>query len=473
MDFKCHWYFGDGEESTEYSPVHVYKMAGEYDVLLIRTFTNDLVARSTFVIYVYAWQVGLSPTYTNKCIRDAIKLMQGTSMCEWGNRHWLWPEAQVGACNGYRKNNEVVSIVLDTYSGKHYRIGQRDQWQDRLDNLGYTKGGFEIPCRWKMHEYTAPPGEYQDVRQVEAHAYLRPFWEEDREKEGHNPETGYRVDFKLTARMYKDGNLDMETETKDVPMLADITYPKEIVGPRIQAEFETSTSSFRCVGVQQQIESRDKKRGPLLNTKNETIWAREFSRLNFWLSRNSVNPLINRANAIEVAGSFNSLITGADSVSDSALLFGANDGLSINFDAINNNHVLSWWSSRITVDSVVWNFGTGHTISLVFGNGYELVLNNGSESTTIPLEYDGRDWILIAIKMYSDSVRVYANKEDYGIKNINFRNYSGLTRIMNNTAGGLFDVRRTSRDVSKEALNYYYDCVARDNGVTGFLPTMR
>jgi PKD repeat protein len=36
----CHWYFGDGERSTDVSPVHVYRTAGTYDVFLSVTLAD-------------------------------------------------------------------------------------------------------------------------------------------------------------------------------------------------------------------------------------------------------------------------------------------------------------------------------------------------------------------------------------------------------------------------------------------------
>ena len=475
MEFKCKWYFGDGEESTEFYPTHIYKMAGEYEVLLIKTFSDDLETRNTFIIYVYEWQIGenLHVVYTNRSIRDAVIPMQGVGMAEWGGDEWLWPEAYVGTCNGYAKNNEVISIVLDTLSGKHYRVGQKEQWLDRLDNIGYTKGiGSEIKCNWKIKEYVASRGEYQDSRHVESHAYLRPFWEEDRSKEDHNQDTGYRENFALTARMYKRGELIMDTETKDIPVLADIVFPKEVKANRFVTEFETSTSSFRCIGIQQQVEEDGAKRGPEFNTKSETVWTREFSTPNFWLSRSSVTPLINRANGETVDGSFNSLVTGPDLVASSALLFGASDGLSFDLTAL-GEHTLSWWLKDITSDSVIWDFGD-RSISLEFLSGdYNLVLNNGSEIINVPLSYQGENWIFIAVKFLGGVTRVIANKKDLGRKSFNFGSYSGATTLMNNVIGELFDVRRIPVNISIEALNYYYDVVNRDHGVTGFLPNMR
>jgi len=474
-EYKARWLFGDGTESTERNPTHIYKMAGEYDVLLIKEFESGISTRNTFVIYVYEWQIGerLHVVYTNKSIRDATIPMQGVGMTEYGGDNFLWPEAYVGACNGYHKNNEVVSIVLDTFSGHHYRIGIPEQWLDKLDNLGYTKGaGYEIMCRWKQKEYVSSGGEYEDVRHVETHAYLRPFWEEDRSKEGHNPDTGYRIDFALTARLFQDGELGFETEAKNIPRLADIVFPKEVKGPRFLTEFETNTSSFRCVGVQQQVEEDSKKRGPEYNTKSEVLWAREFSRPNFWVSRNSVTPLINRVDGIEVDGSFDSLVTGPDSTPNSALSFGASDGLSFDLSSL-GEHTLLWWVNQIIADTDIWVFGT-RRISLEFiDNQYNLVLNNGIQTTNIPIGYQGETWALLIVKFMGNQIRVFRDKEDFGIRNFNFGDYSGNATFMNNEIGEAFDIRRVPRKISSEALNNYYDCVVRDRGKTGYLPNMR
>jgi hypothetical protein len=395
--------------------------------------------------------------------------MQGVGMTEYGGDDWLWPEAYVGSANGYEKNNEVVSLILDTFSGRHYRIGVREQWRDRLDNLGYTKGvGTEISCRWKQKEYVSSRGEYENVRHAETHVYLRPFWETDRNKDGHDPDTGYREDFSLSARIYNDGNLIFETEAKNIPRLADIVYPKEILTSRFLTEFETSASSFRCVGVQQQVEERSQKRGPEYNTKSEVLWAREFSTPDFWVSRDSVTPLRNRVDGQIVSGSYNSLIEGPDSISDSALSFGANNGLSFTLSDL-NEHVLSWWMNNITTDVDVWVFGD-RSISLEYIENMYYLVFNGEES--IPLNYQGNEWVFLAVKFIGDRIRVFKNKHDFGMRNYRF-DYSGNTQFMNNQIGDVFDIRRTPRDIKIEALNYYYDVVTRDNGVTGFLPSMR
>lgn len=472
-DFKPHWYFGDGEESTEYEPVHIYKMAGEYEVLLVREFDSGTVTRNTFTIYVYEWAIGegLHVVYTNRSIRDAIIPMQGVGMAEWGGDEWLWPEAYVGTCNGYAKNNDVVSLVMDTHRGRHYRIGIREQWLDRLDNLGYTRGvGHEITCRWSHKEYVSSRGEYEDVRHIESHCYLRPYLEEYRNQEGYQ-NTGFREGFQLTARLYLDGELDFETEANDIPRLADIVFPKEVKGPRIKTEFETNTSGFRCIGVQQQIEENDQMRGPEYNTKTEVLLERDFAQPDFWISRDSVTPIRNRVTGNNVDGSIDSLITGPEGVSNSGMFFNATTGLSFELSLL-GEHTLSWWNNGIIADSDIWVFGTQRISLEYIGNQYNLVLFNGDELLSVPIRYQGDNWALIIVKFLNNQVRIYRNKEDFGLRNYSM-NYSGNTTFMNNVVGEAFDIRRIPRDVSTEALNYYFDTVIRDNGTTGFLPNMR
>lgn len=169
--------FGDGYTSTEKNPDHTYKMPGTYTITRTVTNSDGTESTATETIYVYDFNneiesfseesgsVGdvifknLHCTYANRCVRASISPMQGVGMMEYGGDHWLWPEAFVGTCNGRDKNNETISLILDTYSGRHWRIGQREQWLDKLDNLGYTKGfGYEIPTWFKLKEYVAMRG---------------------------------------------------------------------------------------------------------------------------------------------------------------------------------------------------------------------------------------------------------------------------------------------------------------------------
>ena len=328
VDF--YWDFGDGNSSTEQNPKHIYKMAGEYLVTRRRTYViiapngdrQEIIDQNQFTIYVYEFDLTgpNNVVYTDLCIRCAVIPQQGIGMVEWGGDGWIWPEAYEGSCNGYDKNNTTISIILDTISGKFYRIGIEEQWLDRLDNFGYVKGlGQEISGYFKLKELTSSQGEFQDIVHNESYVYFRPFFEADRNKSGHNPDNGFREDFHVGMKLYEEGNLTYNTEIEQVPLKADYTFPKKTQARRILAEITFSKSSWRCIGIGQRWNELDKKPAPIINTKSETLWRREFSSPDLWLSRDSTNPLLNRATGSTLDGDYETLTTGPDDTSNSAI----------------------------------------------------------------------------------------------------------------------------------------------------------
>ena len=468
-DYTYMWIFGDGEHSTERGPHHTYKMAGEYTAVRIRTYPDGSEDRNYFLIWVYDWDYigdGIHVTYANKCIRNAITPQQGVSMVEWGGPSWLWPEAYVSVCNAFDKNNETVSIVLDTRIGQHFRIGQKEQWLDRLDNFGYAVGGYEIPCSFKLKEHISNQGEFQNIVHEESYIYLRPHDEKDRGLEGHNSETGFRDEFAVNTKLYKEGELEHTDKREKLPLKADCVFRKKIEARRIQLEIETEASGFRCIGVQQKVTELEKKPGAVLNTKSETVWQREFAQPDFWISRRSSEPLINRATGIVTAGTYDRLETGPDGYGNSAIAFNANSGLSMTLNNMSSS-MLMFWLNEVFQDSVLWTFADGKRISIV---GTQLRVNNGSENSDFNLDWDGTGWILVTIYFHNNQIKVYKNKRSLGTRNVNMGVYGGSSRFMNNVVGIAYDIRRFAGELSNDALDNYYDSVTQESGDTGYLP---
>jgi len=468
-DYKFLWLFGDGESSTERNPYHVYKMPGEYTAVRIRTYPDGSEDRNYFLIRGYDWDLvgdGIHVTFANRCFRTPVSPMQGVGISEYGGEHWLYPEAYVSVCNATDRNNITISIVLDTRTGRHFRIAVKNQWLDRLDNFGYVFGGFEIPCRFKLKEHMSNQGEFEDVEHIETYIYMRPHQKTDRELDGYRADS-FRDEFEVDMNMYVDDETAEDAVIKKVPLKADYVMRKKIRASRIQAEIITSASSFRCVGVQQRVEEIDKKPGTTRNTKSETNWQREFRTPDFWISRDSTRPILNRATGVNCGGSYNSLITGPDDVPNSALFFGASDGLTFNLTPGSVN-TLSWWISGISSDVTVWQFAN-NSIRIIFqGGAYNLSVGG----RTIRLDWDGVSWIFLAVVFQGDEFRVYMNKTAMGRFDGTVTTGGG-TVLMQNSAGNIFDARRVLRQISKDALDYYYDTIGEDGGDNGFLPIMR
>lgn len=467
------WYFGDGGVSTEKDPFHRYKMPGEYTVIRVRTVdgTEDI---DSVTIRVYDWYLNedLHVAFTNKCIKCAVYPHQGVGMVERGGANWVWPEAWVGTCSGVNKANNHVSLVLDNASGKFYQIGIPEQWLDKLDLISeYPEGGTEIESWFKLKEQTSSSGEYEDIRHEESYVYMRPFNEENRNLSGYDSETGMRGQFSVGADLYVDGELSPEGQIRRVPLKADYVFREKIQAPRVQLRVNFTSAGWRCIGVQNKVEELDKKRGPLFNTKSEVIWQREFMGQDLWISRDSTNPVLDRATNNTIAGTWDSTVQGPDATAQSGIMFNATTGLNLTLPNLERN-TLIFWLDDIIDTGTIFQFASGSVGVVLNGSQYDLRVNNGSETVDVPLNYKGNEWTMIAIRFLADGIRVHRNDTNLGMFNLIMGEYGGATTIMNTVVGSLFDVRRVPRDVSQRALGYYYQNVTGEQG-NNFLPVMR
>ncbi len=469
------WYFGDGSVSTEKDPFHTYKMPGEYLVIRVRT-TLDGEEIDSVTVRVYDWYLNedLHVAYTTKCIKSAVYPHQGVGMVERGGANWVWPEAWVGTCSGVDKVNNHISLVLDNASGRFYQIGIAEQWQDKLDTLSeYGQGGYEISSWFKLKEQVSASGEFEDIRHEESYVYMRPFNETNRNIPGYNSGTGMRGSFHVGAKLWTDGKLTFDAEINRVPLKADYVFREKVQSPRIQLEVNFSAAGWRCVGVANRVEELDKKRGPIYNTKSETVWQREFNSQDLWISRDSTDPINDRTTiGNTVWGTWDSLIEGPDAVANSGIFFNATTGLGSTFPTLERS-TLIFWVRDVVANCTIFSFASGKSISLELdGDEFDLVINNGIQTVNVPLSYKGNAWTMIAIRFTVDGARVIRNKESLGLHNITMGEYGGSTNIMSAAVGSLFDMRRVPRVLTENALSYYYDNVTVENG-NNFLPVMR
>lgn len=469
------WYFGDGGLSTEKDPFHIYKMPGEYLVIRVRT-TSDGEEIDSVTIRVYDWYLNedLHVAYTTKCIKSAVYSHQGVGMVERGGANWVWPEAWVGTCSGVDKVNNHIALVLDNASGQFYQIGIAEQWLDRLDLLSeYGQGGYEIESWVKLKEHVSTSGEFEDIRHEESYVYMRPFNEKNRELSGYNANTGMRGSFHVGAKLYTDGKLTQEAEINRVPLKADYVFREKVQAPRIQLEINFSAAGWRCIGIQNRVEELDKKRGPIYNTKSETVWQREFNSQDLWISRDSTDPINDRTTVGPTTwGTWDSLVEGPDKIASSGIFLNATTSIGLTLGTIERS-TLIFWLSDIVANSTIFSFAGGKSIALELdGDEYDLVINNGVQTVNIPLGYKGNEWTMIAIRFTVDGARVVRNRTSLGLHNIIMGEYGGGADIMSLVVGSIFDIRRVPRVVTENALGYYYDNVTTEQG-NNFLPVMR
>jgi len=98
----CYWDFGDGETSSEVSPVHVYRAAGTYDVFLSVTLTD-----------------GSSGTVNKGGLIDVALITAKAGLTD---LYWL-NESNGTIHRGDRTGNEEQTIVSYVYQGRDLAVG--------------------------------------------------------------------------------------------------------------------------------------------------------------------------------------------------------------------------------------------------------------------------------------------------------------------------------------------------------------
>ncbi len=478
---KYLWHFGDGRTSTEREPSKQYLMPGTYNAYceITDNFGNAWVSNQ-LTVRVYDWSrsidSGINAAYTDKCFRVAIEGRQGVGIVQWGGDNWVWPEARVGTCQGFDKANNAISLVLNNRNGKIYRVGVRELWTDRTTSYG----GQEIPTWLKLRERVSRAGEFETVKHRESHIYIRPWLNEYKGAAGYNS-AGHRSAQEVDLSIFVDGAVAANETIKDVPLKGDLSFTHKREGSRLQMQVATSSSAYRIIGVQQHIEEIDKKAPPPINTQSERVWQREFRAPDFWISRESANPLINRATGTVLDGEYDTLTTGPDELPMSAISFAAGQGLEIAPPALSGDFTLSVWVSAVAAyPATLWEMptdagGTMRARILNPGSVKQLEFADGVQTITQDLEWNGVDWALLSIERNAGRLRVFENYTQRGahvLANAGLA-YGGAGYLVNGAICAIFDARRVGRAVETEALEWYYRDVTERHGNGGLLPVMR
>ena len=467
------WDFGDGSTSTERSPTHIYMMPGSYTVSL--TITDDYGASTPMIkifyinVYDFDYAGGTHVPYTNKCFRLAQTANQGISVTEYGGEHWIWPPAYVGTCKGYTEANDTVSLVMDNFTGKFYRVGISDLWKDRLN---WPYGGYDIPCRLKLKEQTGEAGEFEEIEHIESHVHIRPYWEDNRNKPGFNKD-GFIDGFEMDLQMYENGEpTTPAAKIQNIPRYGDYVYRRREEARRLQMEILTNASAWRIIRVQQHMLSIDKKTGPLLDNPVESQYQREFRTPYFWISRDKSRPLLNRATGRTCTGSYDLLLAGPDTIAKSAIAFAPADSL---FDSIAN---LSsdftagvWLNGIVGYPCTIFNLGT---LALSLPAAGYIRFDDGTNLFTSPINWIGAGWVYVTWQRDGNYVRFFENgvQSTYQTLTDHSLIYGGTVRMPVNSTVTIFDPRIIPRAISADALLYYYQKVLKDYG-NEILPIVR
>jgi PKD repeat protein len=452
------WNFGDGSQSTERSPRHIYQAPGLYTVSceVVDEFGNEYSLVAEDYIYVYDTTIGESGILsglTDFCFRTAVKPSQGTGVMPTGGSGWVWPPLLAGAAKCINESNDTITVVIDAETMQIFRIGVPELWTDKSG----TYDEAEIECEAMLPEISSRYGPHENVRHIETHVAMRPYDEKDyRGRDGFDSD-GFKNGNELSLEIYRGGEqITPATKLESVNRDGDYAFLKDIETKRFQIKLKHSTSAFRVTSIGVHAQEIDHRTPPQLNYIPEKAWQREFSIMDLWLSRKTIGT--NRADGIVWQGS-HVVAAGPDGKSSSAFL---STGYTGQLGYTTSDFTISGW---MIGDGVIFSgqvAGSGSVEMLVAGG--ILIFDDG----TINVQYllsETTDWRHVVIIRRGSLIEVYEGGYMRLSQAVSVRSYGGNCTVGNGTC---FDIRRLSRAVSADAVRYYNESVIAGGG--GFLP---
>ena len=414
-------------------------------------------------------------TTTNKCYRLAIKPSQGIGIVEWGIGGDLpFPESDAGTAKGYGNDNQAISLILDSSSGRFYRVGIKEVWKDKINSYGQ---GIDIDNMIRIKEHIGVGGESSMVEHIESHIHQRPYDEDYKNQSGYTS-AGFLENHSVQLKMFANGDTDTPiAKLKNVNQYADNVFGKRVEAKRLQLQVEMSTAAYRIVKVSQLLQNIDKVTpDDIGGIRTENLYQRMFRGQDLWITRDSKRPLMNRATGLDVSGNYNSLGTGPDGVANSAIVLNS---------ANNINYILSQIASPSTISFWLGNISSGVFVIDIFFGDFTLEFRKGSNISvfiyntwssllgTVQFEWTGAGWALITISSDGNDLFIYENGVLKGIIADPFVTYGNICGLVPYKDVSIYDIRRIPRQIGPEAIQWYYDDVINNEGSGGLLPIMR
>jgi hypothetical protein len=422
---------------------------------------------------VLAPQTNFINSLTGRCWRYATKAAQGQGFSEYKNgENWIWPEPLMDPITVYDNNGNPRYLQFDEIMGRPYELGTRDgptssgmtaAFVDKIP-VGLAVGA-EIPGKVKFSEYTAIK-EHQKIEHKETHLALRPEEETNRGTAGHDSD-GFRTAFEAEARLYADGALTAEEKTKDVPLRSDISMPNTFEANRIGVEMETTTSEWRLIRQDTDIEQKDKS--AMIKLSHET-YQDNIADFIFRVSRYK-NPLMDLATGRICSGSYASLTTGPDTDSQSAMVFTGAQGITgVLPSALTGDCTFMFYFYAALADMPITVLQFANLAVTLENNAgaIRLRFNDGANNLTFNLVGLQNTWISLAIVRNGANLTLYEDGALHSTQALagGVVTYPVTFAIMQNETGRLFDLIVFDDNLDADTIDYYYDMIENHEGLT-------
>lgn len=431
------WFFGDGEESREINPDHIYYKPGKYTVTMIasRDGVEYTVVKSNYIT-VYEFEKGLISDAPDKCFKLAVKSSQGTGI-HIVSGTWVWPTLAAGVAKGFNELNQSISLVINAEDMSIYQIGIDECWKDREGSYGES----DIESFITTPEIT---GESDNVRHVETKACIRPWDESYRGTDGYNSE-GIMNGQEVTVEAYKGGEqIVPETTLQKVNSEGDYSLLKEVEARRFKLKIKFKKSAYKILNMITFFQRIANRTPPQNNFIFQKEAQKVFAGPDIWFSKNYPTVFTNRSTGEVCEGE-------AQPYPDMDGKQGATTVGRINVETelYDGDFTLSVWINGNFL-IVFENDGSGNTQILCLNS----VITYTDGTNTISLNYDtSGGWHHFAVVRSGSQVLIYVDgalRTSGAVSVVSFGGAMYFTNL-------IYDLRFFGSAISHEHLKLYND----------------
>jgi len=467
---EIEWDFGDGTQSNESSPVHVY-IPGVYTACLTAISIAGITETECVTIYVYENDYsagGRNITKTTKIFRFGIpqEKKQGIGWSEYNGADFPNAIGLIGTCRIFNEYDEERIIVTDCNTFKHYWLGKEDHW---VDGGNEEYGGTEIDSEILLRELSSEVGATGKIRHSESKAGLKP-WLKTRRNIGNYGQHGFKTEFKASMFFREDSSPDDRAVIKYFPRLAQIVSDRHIESESLQAGLRITGAPWRLINIQQFYEEIDTGAAPAEKQMSEKTWAEMLTESLIWIGRSI--ELVNIDDGSHVlpwdkgsnqrtTGSFTGVTDGPDGKSRSAIIFGSSDYLSVDQNIASGDFSALLWI-KSPADGCILMSASG--IEIVLDNNDETWLLNWNNEWSVALESSLYSWTMLAVVRENQTIRIYENGVLLDTRHVGDSvGYSGPVVFYTNGATG-FEPRIIQNALTNNAIEWVYNDVVENNG---------
>jgi hypothetical protein len=321
-----------------------------------------------------------------------------------------------------------------------------------------------------MRQEHASVGEHVPIRFIEEHLTFKPYDTDLKGAEGYDDQ-GFPTDMRVDLLMHKNGSLETTKKAQRVTKEGDLVVQGPLEARNLQSRIKIYEAPWLFTRAMGYYDTIDKAAAPALRKMTEDDYQTELGSMPLMRVARSFSGLLNLATGSDAAGTIGSLVTGPEGRDNSGIRFSAAPfGLSDTLpEDLNGDFTLfSWIKDVLLADlpMVLWKCGN-LTVNLANAAGtFRLSVTDGiNPAIIIDLAMTGTAWTLLSIIRHGLFIYIFENKTMQSLSVLNsIVNHGASLEYGRSCAGSHADMTVLPREVSDEAIEYYYDDIIDSEG---------